>query len=146
MLLNLEQTYLQLAPDGTATPLPGGEAFWSLPEAEIDRHHLGWLVSEFVFSADWPNWEMHPEGDELVYLLSGAATLLLALPDGVQAVALAGRGAVLVPHPARHTADVTVPSRVMHVTRGTGTQHRPRYGAGLPPLGGAGQQSSGQTS
>lgn len=126
MTLDPEQTYLQLAPDGSTTALPGGEAFWARPEAEIDAAHQHWLVSEFTCSADWPNWEMHPEGDELVYLLSGAATLLLQAPEGVQAVVLAGRAAVRVPRGVWHTADVAQPSRLLHITRGVGTQHRPR--------------------
>ncbi len=32
-----------------------------------------WPISE----ADWSNWEMHPNGDEFVYLLSGSIDLLI---------------------------------------------------------------------
>lgn len=131
--LNPQHTYVHLAVDGSATAVPGVAAFWSMPEAEMAQFGHGWLVSEFAFDADWPNWEMHPEGDEFVFLLSGAATLLFEEPHGVRAVALAGSGAVIVPRGIWHTARATVPSRMLHVTRGAGTQHRPAVpGANSP--------------
>lgn len=119
------QTYLHLSPDGTATPLQGGDAFWSLPPAELDRWGQGWLASEFECSADWSSWEMHPEGDEFVYLLSGEAVFLLEEAGGVRSVPLHGRGAVVVPRGTWHTAKVSAPSRMLFVTCGAGTQHRP---------------------
>lgn len=125
MSLDPEQTYVHLAANGSATQLPGGDQFWSLPEAEIERYGDGWLVSEFECAADWPNWEMHPNADEFVYLLSGAAELWLELPGGPQRVALEGRRAVIVPRGVWHTAKIAAPSRLLHVTQGRGTQHRP---------------------
>jgi mannose-6-phosphate isomerase-like protein (cupin superfamily) len=124
MSLNPQLTYVHLAEDGVATPLAGGEAFWSLPEAEIDRYGCGWLVSEFEFAADWPNWEMHPNGDEFVYLLAGSVELQLEQPGGLQRVVLTGSGAVLVPRGVWHTAKVMAPSRMLHITRGRGTELR----------------------
>jgi mannose-6-phosphate isomerase-like protein (cupin superfamily) len=125
MSLDPAHTYVHLAANGSATQLPGGEQFWSLPEAEIERYGDGWLVSEFECAADWPNWEMHPNADEFVYLLSGAAELWLELPGGLQRVALEGRRAVIVPRGVWHTAKIAAPSRLLHVTQGRGTQHRP---------------------
>lgn len=116
--------YVHLAGSGQAERVPGGAAFWSLPEAELARFDEGWLVTEFECASDWPNWERHPGGDEFVYLLSGAATLLLELPTGVQRMPLQGRAAVLVPQGIWHTAEVTAPSRMLFVTRGQGTEHR----------------------
>ncbi|KQW40536.1 cupin [Rhizobacter sp. Root404] len=126
MPLNPQHDYVHLAADGSATALPGGDAFWHLAAAESARYGAGWLVSEYEFVADWPTWEMHPEGDEFVYLLSGEVDLLLETPAGLQSVTLAGRGAVVVPRGVWHTAKVRVaPSRMLHVTRGGGTQVRP---------------------
>jgi mannose-6-phosphate isomerase-like protein (cupin superfamily) len=123
--LDPQLTYVHLAENGAATALPGGDAFWGLPAAEMARYGEGWLVSEFEFAADWPNWEMHPEGDEFVYLLSGAVELHLERPDGLRKVTLNGRGAVVVPRGVWHTAKVLAPSRMLHVTRGAGTRLRP---------------------
>ena len=125
MALDPQQTYVHLAPDGVATQMPGGDAFWALPPTELDRLSQGWLVSEFEFTADWPTWEMHPNGDEFVYLLSGEAELQLEHAEGVRTVQLQGSGAVVVPRGVWHTAKVRQPCRMLHVTLGEGTQTRP---------------------
>jgi uncharacterized cupin superfamily protein len=118
------ETYVELTANGAAELLPGGERFWSRPQSELDRSGHSWLITEFECSSDWPNWEMHPEAEEFVYLLSGAAVLLLEQPAGVQEVALSGRAAVVVPKGTWHTAKVSQPSRMLFVTMGHGTQHR----------------------
>jgi mannose-6-phosphate isomerase-like protein (cupin superfamily) len=125
MSLNPQHSYVHLAESGVATELPGGEAFWGQPEAEIERWGGGWLVSEFEFAADWPNWEMHPNADEFVYLISGAVELHLEQADGVRTVTIEGSGAVLVPRGIWHTAKVRASSRMLHITRGSGTALRP---------------------
>ena len=125
MSMDPSLTYLLLAATGEAEPVPGGDAFWSRPKAELDALGRRWLVSEFECSADWPTWEMHPEGDEFVYLLSGEATMVLEGPAGPTRVPLRGRAAIVVPRGVWHTAEVTAPSRMLFVTLGAGTQHRP---------------------
>lgn len=124
MILHPQQTYVHLTPDGSAHTI-AGERFWHDPDAALGPADAGWLVAEFSCSEDWPNWEMHPEGDEFVYLLSGAAELLLERDGEIVTVALEGSGAVLVPRGVWHTAKVPAPSRMLHVTRGAGTRHRP---------------------
>jgi quercetin dioxygenase-like cupin family protein len=84
-----------------------------------------WLISEFEFASDWPTWEMHPGGDEFVYLLSGSVELLLEEAAGVKSLALLDTGAVIVPRGVWHTAKVHAPSRMLHVTLGAGTKTRP---------------------
>ncbi|MGH8855532.1 MAG: cupin domain-containing protein [Telluria sp.] len=124
MILDPQQTYVHLAPDGKAQALPG-DSFWQLPDAAMDELGQDWIISEFAFTQDWPNWEMHPQGDEFVYLLSGAVDLLLERDGAVETIALDGAGAVLVPRGVWHTAKLRAPSRMLHVTRGAGTAHRP---------------------
>jgi mannose-6-phosphate isomerase-like protein (cupin superfamily) len=118
------ETYVHLTASGAAERLPGGERFWSMSESELSRFGHGWLITEFEFSADWSNWEMHPEAEEFVYLLSGAATLLPEQSAGVQSVPLSGRAAVVVPKGTWHTVKVNEPSRMLFVTMGRGTRHR----------------------
>jgi GNAT superfamily N-acetyltransferase/mannose-6-phosphate isomerase-like protein (cupin superfamily) len=128
MPLNPEDTYVHLAGDGMARTTPGGAAFWSLPPDQMSAFDQGWLVSEFVCTEDWSNWEMHPHGDEFVYLLSGDVELVLELPAGARSERITGRGAQVVPRGVWHTAKVFAPSRLLFVTRGDGTQHRPVVG------------------
>lgn len=119
------ETYVHLAAGGGAQQLPGGEPFWALPETELDRFGQGWLITEFMCASDWPNWEMHPHGDEFVYLLSGDVALHLELPSGLTTTRIVGSGALVVPRGVWHTAKVFAPSRMFFVTRGQGTEHRP---------------------
>ena len=119
------QTYVLLAADGAATAVPGGAAFWTQPEGAIDAFGHGWLITESEGEIDWPHWEMHPEADEFVYLLSGEADFVLQLPEGVTTLQLRGRAAVVVPRGVWHTAKLLAPTRMLFVTMGAGTQHRP---------------------
>lgn len=124
MFFDPSRTYVHLDPDGSARELAGGEQFWARPE-ELDRVGRGWLITEFECASDWEHWEMHPRAEEFVYLLSGSARLLLDLPDGLREVPLEGRAAVVVPKGTWHTAKVEAPSRMLFVTMGSGTLHRP---------------------
>ena len=124
MPIDPQQTYVHLAGDGSARCLPGA-SFWQLPPAELDAFGKGWLISEYSFTQDWPSWEMHPHGDEFVYLLSGAVELVLERGTEVKTIALEGSGAAVVPRGVWHTARVRLPSRMLHVTRGEATETRP---------------------
>ena len=68
---------------------------------------------------------MHPAGDELVYLLSGAMELVLDAPGGEQVVALGERQAIIIPPGVWHRARILRAGDALFVTRGAGTQHRP---------------------
>lgn len=126
MSLLPDQTYALLAAGGAIRTLAGGEAFWGQPPEVLDGLGREWLVSEFACDADWASWEMHPEGDEFVYLLDGDIEFLLEAADGSRsAQRLTGRGAVVVPRGAWHTARVFRPSRMFFITWGAGTEHRP---------------------
>jgi quercetin dioxygenase-like cupin family protein len=82
------------------------------------------LVSCYSFDADWPVWERHPAGDEIVCLLSGRARLVL---EGTAApIELRDAGAyAIVPKGIWHTAKTSVPTQMLFVTPGAGTEHKP---------------------
>lgn len=124
-VLNPINNYLLLSANGEAKQLAGGDAFWGLPETEIDSYGRDWLVAEFEFTTDWPNWEMHPEADELVYVLTGEATILLEQAHGVEPIHVRAPGLVRVPRGVWHTAKVHSPARFLHMTMGAGTELRP---------------------
>ena len=66
MTIQPDLDYVHLTTDGRATALPGGAAFWGLPEAELSKFGQGWLISESECDRDWQTWEMHPIADEFV--------------------------------------------------------------------------------
>ena len=122
---DLATTYLVLADGPEAKRIEVGPDFW---ETIDERRDLGAGVSSRSsrYDADWTSWEMHPDGDEIVVLLSGAVDLVLDLPGGPRTVELRDRGAAVVPGGVWHTANVLGPSEALHITRGAGTTHRPR--------------------
>jgi len=120
-----DQIYVHLDADGVATPVAGGNEFWSLPRKEIEKYGRGWLISEYEFSEDWKTWEMHPVADEYVYLLSGELELHLDEPNGLRVITMQDRAAVVIPKGIWHTAKVKKTCRMLHVTMGEGTEIRP---------------------
>jgi len=94
--------------------------------AELDEKYGDFagrsLISCFSFDADWPTWEVHPAGDEFVYLLEGDAEMVLAHPEGDEIVRLTEPGTfVIVPKNTWHTARIHAPTRMLFVTPGEGT-------------------------
>ena len=54
MAFDPSRHYVHLAASGQGRQVPGGDAFWSLPEAELARFDEHWLVTEFECASDWP--------------------------------------------------------------------------------------------
>jgi mannose-6-phosphate isomerase-like protein (cupin superfamily) len=132
--INPFEKYLLLEPDGTVCFLPGGGGFWNqvmsgnATDPGIRRllgSDKGRLLSVLSMSADWTNWEMHPAGDEILYMLEGKATFVLDLSSGLTEVGLGTGRLLLIPKGVWHTVRLTAPVRLLAITAGSGTQHRP---------------------
>lgn len=119
------ENYASLETNGEIKTFEGGDKFWSLSGAELDKIGENWLVTEFHFEEDWQSWEMHPHGEEIVYLLSGAMDLILEKDGDVQKIELRGKGAVVIPSATWHTAKVFAPSNMLVITLGKETEVRP---------------------
>lgn len=84
------------------------------------------LVSMFRFTENWPSWEMHPAGAEVVVCLEGEMTLIQEI-DGEELRTVLSSGEYAINAPGVwHTADVEGEARGLFITAGAGTQHRPR--------------------
>ena len=120
-------TYLHFRDGGRADVVPVSDSFWA--ELSAGKHaqlDQGRLMSAFTFSEPWSMWERHPAGEELVMLLSGAATVVLDESGQQRTVELSTPGAyVLVPRNVWHTARTAVPTTMLFLTPGAGTEHRP---------------------
>jgi mannose-6-phosphate isomerase-like protein (cupin superfamily) len=120
-------TYIHYCDGGRASEIPVSASFWEEvvtgKRPEMDQ---GKLMSAFTFSEPWSTWERHPAGEELVMLLSGAATLVLKETDGERTINLSEPGSfVLVPQNVWHTARTSVPTTMLFLTPGAGTENRP---------------------
>jgi mannose-6-phosphate isomerase-like protein (cupin superfamily) len=123
---DLASMFVVLQPDQRAALVENAPGVFE----ELDRRFNGFkghaLIASFAFDADWPTWERHPAGDELVCLLSGRATMILDRDGTRETVELQHAGEyVLVPKGTWHTARTTVPTTMLFVTPGEGTEMRP---------------------
>ena len=123
---DLINTYVHLKDGADAVPVAVGDDFW----ATIDKRtelYSGRLVTLFHIQStdEWVHWEMHPAGDEIVCLLSGAIDLILQEGEHERSLELRSRAAGIIPRGVWHRAIVHTPSDVLFITRGAGTQLRP---------------------
>ena len=121
--LDLAKTFVVLEPDHSAVPVTVTPTIWQELEQRFDGFKGRVLVSCFSFDRDWDTWEMHPAGDEIVCLLSGRASLELEGRGHVAELSAPG-SFVIVPRGTWHTAHTTVPTRMLFITPGEGTQNK----------------------
>jgi len=74
--------------------------------------------------------EMHPDGDEVLLLVSGAVTVKLELPEGDRGHRRVLAVLVVVPRGVWHKITLREPGRLVHITPGPNGDHRPLGGAG----------------
>ena len=120
----LFKTFVHLEDGPGASEVSVGDRFW---EEVGDRADLreGRLVTASHWKEDWPVWERHPAGDEIVFILWGRADLVLEEAGGERVVPLPSGHACIVPRGVWHTARVPEPTNALAITRGAGTEHRP---------------------
>ena len=75
---------------------------------------------------DWPTWERHTDGDELVIILEGAGTFIQDIDGEERRMTIAPGATVVNPKGVWHTADVTEPMRAIYLTPCPGTEHKAR--------------------
>ncbi len=120
---DLETTYLALDGKGEVIPMPVTPDFWMAIDSSPAASRS--MIGVYPVETDWPHWEMHPEGAEILVLIDGELDMLLE-EDGAQRVAPMAAGTTLiVPAGAWHRALVRAPGRLLAVTYGPGTEHRP---------------------
>ncbi|MGP1387027.1 MAG: cupin domain-containing protein [Thainema sp.] len=122
---NLASTYVVINHEGGAVPVPVSDTFFEDLEHQFGEFKGKQLVSYFTFDQDWDTWEMHPAGDEVVYLLSGQVEFILQQDAAEIKVQMNTPGTFLiVPQGVWHTAKVYAPSSMLFITPGAGTQNR----------------------
>jgi mannose-6-phosphate isomerase-like protein (cupin superfamily) len=126
---DIETTRLVLGPTGTATPKAVTPSFYEDLDREFDGFAGHVLVSRHAFDAAWPTWEMHPMGDEFVYLLDGEVDFVLWV-DGRERIVRVDRPGcyVVVPRGTWHTARPRRPTVMLFVTPGEGTRNAEQPG------------------
>ncbi len=120
----LDETRVILGPGGDVTAKAVTPNFY----AELDQEFGGFkghvLVSRHAFSEAWGMWEVHPKGDEIVYLISGDVDFVLWTLEGEKTVRVDRPGScIVVPKGVWHTARPNAPTSMLFITPGEGTQN-----------------------
>jgi len=124
---SIHSTFLRLRPDSSIEKLPVDASFWPrLMDGKLGDFHHEYLVTCSTGGSDWQSWEIHPNGDEIVMLISGRATMILETDAGHVPVELEGPGSfAFVPRGTWHTAKLHAESVMLFITAGEGTRGRP---------------------
>ncbi|MDW3216225.1 MAG: cupin domain-containing protein [Ilumatobacteraceae bacterium] len=120
--IDLTDTYLHLERGPGLNVLEIDEHFWPTIDERTDLED-GRLVMATPVTADWSNWEMHPDGDEVILVTDGAVRIHTEAGDPV---VVRAPELVVMPAGTWHTMDVVEPARVITITWGAGTRHRDR--------------------
>lgn len=86
----------------------------------------GRIVAVHSFESDWPTWEMHPKGHELVYVISGELKLVQELEGERRELLLAAGDAAINEPGVWHTAKIAEPTTALFITAGEGTLNEVR--------------------
>jgi len=123
--LDLSRTFVHLGNHGDAEPVELTPSFWreSSSGALYDR-----LVGTFDFKSSEDlhsaTQEMHPEGDELLFVVSGAIEVVLQEGDSEGAIPLAAGQAAIVPRGVWHRLIMREPGKLLFINSRTGMESR----------------------
>jgi mannose-6-phosphate isomerase-like protein (cupin superfamily) len=122
--IDLSTTFIHLSDGGDAMPVKVTPAFWrGSTRKRYDR-----LAGVFDFSSakdlHSSMQEMHPEADEVLFLVAGAIDVVLEEADTERTIALETGQAVIVPRGVWHRLVVRRPGRLLFVNSRTGMQGR----------------------
>ena len=123
--LDLFATFVQLRQDGGALPVAWTPDFWKRLVTGDGEWVVGAKHGRTPADFHPDEWEMHPRGDELLYLLSGAIEVILEEPEGKRVVRLEGGQVCVVPRGVWHRLVMHQPSDLLFITPPSGTQLRP---------------------
>lgn len=119
-VFDMGECFVHLAQGGSAEILSGlGAGHPNL---------AGLVIGAPTMARDAPHGgECHPDGDELLYVISGC--LQVSLNGSGEMATLAAGQAFVIPQNTWHRVHVVKPAHVMHVTPGPNSRTRPRNSA-----------------
>ena len=122
---DLSTTFVHLSDGGGAEPVEVTPSFWS---GDVAGELYDRLVGAFDFSSSEDlhssMQEMHPEADELLFLISGAIDVVLQESDGERTVPLEAGEAAIVPRGVWHRLVMRRPGRLLFINSRTGMRSR----------------------
>lgn len=127
--LNLKEFALVLDAQQQIHALSAGPDLYPQLAAQFGTFDGAVLLTEYSFSENWGCFEVHPAGDEVLYLLSGRCELLLERDGQLQRIPFHTPGQVqVIPKGCWHSADISPGEtcRILFFTPGAGSGLRSR--------------------
>ncbi len=119
---HLDQVRTILSPDGALHLKANCPTFYEDLDKEFANFSGHILISSYSFDEPWGVWEIHPHGDEWVYLLAGDTDFILMEDGEERTIRISTPGSyVIVPKGTWHTASPFEPTTMLFVTPGEGT-------------------------
>jgi quercetin dioxygenase-like cupin family protein len=124
---HLRRDAIHLGGPRSAAPVPAfNEDYERYMAAHCTEADPGRLIAVHESREDWPVWEVHPAGDEVVVVLQGRAEFLLDRGGEITRIVVGPHEAIINPAGVPHTANVLEPFTAMYITPCPGTEHLPR--------------------
>ena len=116
--VDLAGEYVVIEPDGGARAV----AMQPGPPPRVP----GYTIGGGLMTHDPPHGgELHPDGEEILIVMSGVLDVVLDQDDGEHQVTLTAGTAAIVPRNTWHRTIVREPAEVVFITPGPGGEHRP---------------------
>ena len=122
---DLTATYVHLATGPEVASIEVTPDFWPTIDERTELH-TGRLVTGLTMDDDWDTWEMHPAGDEVIIFQEGTAHVHFDDGDTVAEFDVSAPDYFVVPTGTWHTMDARGHARMIVITWGEDTRHRPR--------------------
>lgn len=111
-----------------ASPMPRSVDSWRVINRASGERVMGMSMPQIPSDLHPDKWEMHPHGDEILYLLEGAIDVSLEAEDGEELIPLRAGESCLIASGSWHRLLLRMPSRLLFVTPAGGTRMRPWKG------------------
>lgn len=123
---NLETNFVRFRKNGISEIFNVDQDFYkNLSSGKLGDFKDEILISLYTFEEDCKTWEIHPKGDELVFLISGDLDFILRENEKELIIKLnIPNTFIIVPKNTWHTAKINSKSSVLFITQGEGTENK----------------------
>lgn len=123
---DLSQVFVHLKDGGDASTVKITKSFWA--SDAVARGKYDRILGAFEFASDEDlhasMQEVHPNSDEVLYLVSGAIDVLLAQPGGERRIALEPGQFAIVQRGVWHRLVMRAPGKLVFINSRTGMSSR----------------------
>ncbi|HHM12350.1 MAG TPA: cupin domain-containing protein [Planctomycetaceae bacterium] len=124
--VDLERSFVHLTRHGDAEPIELTPSFWrDSTSKDLYKRLVGVVAFASAEDLHSSSQEVHPEADELLFVISGAIDVVLQEGDSERIVPLEAGQAAIVPRGLWHRLIMRQPGKLLFINSRTGMKSRP---------------------